>query len=229
MPFPISSSIDIRHSSIIIHFRAPGERQTALLPLASAIMTMAVAYYHNHLLRSGTGIREKGKIPHAVFALSTETFLKMGNFVRVLSNFAPSPIVPARKLDTTSTVLSSGEALKKTNSVGILSNFRGPAGSTLAAIHYLRFFSEGVPIPKGSLRVGTIFNFHSSMPPAPSLKPPAPSPQHPISNIKHPTSSVLISAARRHVTLHNAALSKPHCACYQGHQREPRRPDGSSR
>ena len=34
----------------------------------------------------------------------------------------PSPIVPAGKLDTTPTVLSSGEALKKTNSVGVLLN-----------------------------------------------------------------------------------------------------------
>ena len=72
--------------------------------------------------------------------------LKMGNFVRVLSNFAPKgslpqrgpcgpghsaplPILPAGKLNTTSTVLSSGEALKKTNSVGVLSNFRGSSWS----------------------------------------------------------------------------------------------------
>jgi len=57
------------------------------------------------------------------------------------SHSAPSPIVPASKLYTTSTVLSSGEALKKRNFVWVLSNFRGPAGSTLAAIHYLRFFN----------------------------------------------------------------------------------------
>ncbi len=58
--------------------------------------------------------------------------LKMGDFGRVLSNFvpqgihpghsAPSPILPAGKHYTTSTVLSSGEALKKTNSVGIMLN-----------------------------------------------------------------------------------------------------------
>ena len=48
----------------------------------------------------------------------------MGNFVRVLSNFAPSPILPAGKLYTTPTVLSSGEALKKMNFVGILLNSR---------------------------------------------------------------------------------------------------------
>ncbi len=58
---------------------------------------------------------------------------KMLNFGRVLSNFAPqgihpgysapSPIVPAGKHYTTPTVLSSGEALKKTNSVRVLSNF----------------------------------------------------------------------------------------------------------
>jgi len=33
-----------------------------------------------------------------------------------------------------------GVPLKKRNIVGILLNFRGPAGSALAAIHYLRFF-----------------------------------------------------------------------------------------
>ncbi len=51
--------------------------------------------------------------------------------------------------------LSSGEGLKKMNFVRVLSNCRGPAGSTLAAIHYLRFFSEGIPSgqfsPKESL------------------------------------------------------------------------------
>ena len=49
-------------------------------------------------------------------------------------------IVPAGKLYTTPTVLSSGEALKKRNFVCVLSNLRGPAGGTLAAIYYLRFF-----------------------------------------------------------------------------------------
>ncbi len=64
--------------------------------------------------------------------MSGENF-KMRNFGRVLSNFAPqgihpgysapSPIVTAGKLYTTPTVLSSGEALKKTNFVWILFNF----------------------------------------------------------------------------------------------------------
>ncbi len=67
------------------------------------------------------------------FTPSSGKNLKMRNFGRVLSNFAPqgihpgysapSPIVPAGKHYTTPTVLSSGEALKKTNSVGVLSNF----------------------------------------------------------------------------------------------------------
>ncbi len=68
-----------------------------------------------------------------IFASRRGVPLKMGNFVQVLSNFAPqgiplghsapSPVEPARKHYTTPTVLSSGEALKKTNFVGVLSNF----------------------------------------------------------------------------------------------------------
>ena len=52
---------------------------------------------------------------------------------------APSPIVPAGKLDTTSTVLSSGEALKKTNFVGVLSNFALVIASPFAPGGYLPF------------------------------------------------------------------------------------------
>ncbi len=51
------------------------------------------------------------------FRLSSGKNFKMQNFGRVLSNFAPSPVMPAGKLYTTPTVLSSWEALKKTNSV----------------------------------------------------------------------------------------------------------------
>ena len=58
--------------------------------------------------------------------------LKKRNFVRVLSNSAPSPIVPAGKLYTTSTVLSSGEGLKKRNFVRVLSNFAPVLASPFA-------------------------------------------------------------------------------------------------
>ncbi len=67
----------------------------------------------------GAAIFEQGDL-----RLSSGENFKMRNFGRVLSNFAPqgihpgysapSPIVPAGKLYTTSTVLSSVEALKKT-------------------------------------------------------------------------------------------------------------------
>ncbi len=79
----------------------------------------------------------------------------MRNFGRVLSNFAPqgihpgysapSPIVPAGKHYTTPTVLSSGEALKKTNSVGVLSNF--PSGSLRdAPVPCFPFYSRRFPL-----------------------------------------------------------------------------------
>ncbi len=57
------------------------------------------------------------KQQQAVIAIPTER-----SGVAILRS-APSPVVPAGKLDTTRTVLPSGEALKKKNFVGVLSNF----------------------------------------------------------------------------------------------------------
>ena len=67
------------------------------------------------------------------FTSSSGKNFKMRNFGGVLSNFAPqgvppghsapSPIVPAGKLNTTRTMLSSGEGLKKRNFVGIMLNY----------------------------------------------------------------------------------------------------------
>jgi len=65
-------------------------------------------------------------------ALPTRTFLKASSFGLVLSSFAPSPIMPAGKLNTTPTVLSSGEALKKRNIVWILLD-SSPVPASLSA------------------------------------------------------------------------------------------------
>ncbi len=80
------------------------------------------------------------------FTSSSGKNFKMRNFGGVLSNFAPqgvppghsapSPIVPAGKLNTTSTVLSSGEALKKTNFVWVLSNSRVSSRSLLPGLFF---------------------------------------------------------------------------------------------
>jgi len=110
-------------------------------------------------------------LDRAIFASRRGVPLKKTNSVCVLSNFAPqgippghfapSPVVPAGKLYTTPTMLSSGEGLKKSNFVWIMLNCRGPAGSTLAAIHYLRFFNFQF----------SIFNSSSSPSPSPPILP----------------------------------------------------------
>ena len=61
--------------------------------------------------------------PFSLRPSSGENF-KPSGFGLVLSSSAPSPIVPARKLNTAPTGLSSGEGLKKMNIVLVLSSFR---------------------------------------------------------------------------------------------------------
>jgi len=95
---------------------------------------------------------------------ATAARLAVGGFAEAIAPLPLPPLVLGRLLLDRAIFASRRRVpLKKRNFVGVLSNSRGPAGSTLAAIHYLRFFSEGVPIPKGSLRVGTIVNCQFSI------------------------------------------------------------------
>ncbi len=103
--------------------RAPGERQPLSISLSSPRMDRPSL---NHC-------PESARTARSLFGTNRSRGLEINNgklSSRVptsgvgtwRSHSAPSPIVPASKLYTTRTMLSSGEAFKKKNFVGILSN-----------------------------------------------------------------------------------------------------------
>ncbi len=125
---------------------APGERQTLSVSVYSHRMKKPATYHSNPSSRVPTG-----------------------GVGRWRSHSAPSPIVPARKLNTTSTVLSSGEALKKKNFVGVLLNFApqgihpgysAPSPIVPASKHYTTstVLSSGEALKKTN-SVGVLSNF----------------------------------------------------------------------
>ncbi len=136
-PASNSRQLATRNQKLETNFRAPGEQQTLAAGLYSGAMLMPPPYRPAAapVLNPAPSPAECGAnggasgfgaeifLNRAIFASRRGVPLKMRNFVQVLSNFAPqgihpgysapSPIVPAGKHYTTSTVLSSGEALKK--------------------------------------------------------------------------------------------------------------------
>ena len=130
MHFPISFSINIRHSTIIIPSRAPGERQTPAAGLYSGAMMMPPPYRPAASTATGFGA---DYFSTGRFSPLVGEYLKKMKYCRDFVEFctevvppghsAPSPIVPASKLYTTPTMLSSGDTPKKRNFVGILLNF----------------------------------------------------------------------------------------------------------
>ena len=99
---------------------APGERQAPAASLYSGAMMIATANCPVSAPAAGFGA---AVFKQGDFRLSSGEALKKTNSVWVLLNFAPqgapsghsvpSPIVPAGKLNTTRTVLSSGDTPKK--------------------------------------------------------------------------------------------------------------------
>ena len=115
---------------------APGERQPAAAGLYSGAMIMMP-----HIAPLPLPPLALGRLffNREVYASRRGGPLNMGNFVRVLSNSAPSPIVPAGKLNTTQTMLPSGEGLKKLNFVGIMLNSSPVLAPPFAPGGYLSF------------------------------------------------------------------------------------------
>ena len=120
------------HGPLTTNLRAPGaprERQLPAAGLYSGAMMLPPPYRPATSPATGFGA---AIFLQGALRLSSGKNLKMANFGWVLSNFvpqgvppghsAPSPIVPAGKLNTAQTMLPSGEGLKKRNIVWILFN-----------------------------------------------------------------------------------------------------------
>ncbi len=129
-------------------------------PVSAPVLNPAPSPVFNPANGGAAGFGADIFFNRVIFASRRGVPLKMGNFVRVLSNFAPSPIVPASKLYTTSTVLSSGEGLKKRNFVGIMLN-----SSPFPAPYHFWLTSRS---PPGSIPIlhFALFNLHFAFFPA---------------------------------------------------------------
>jgi len=155
--------------------RAPGERQTAAAGLYSGAMTVALA---DCPVRCPT-LAEfliMGRIT-PILVFPSETFLKPSRYGLVLSSFAPvlsGPVVPAGKLNTTQTVLSSGDTPEKTEfCIGFVKFCAEHAED--AEVYYFLFFYPVNPVILSDSSFFTfqysIFNCQSTMPKPPCLTP----------------------------------------------------------
>ena len=104
---------------------APGERQTFPESLYSGAMTIAAAIYPVHQQYPG-GIPRFSLEARVSAASPTRTFLKASSFGLVLSSYAVGTAAPSARRKTRHHLnsASSGNTPKKTNSVGVLLNFR---------------------------------------------------------------------------------------------------------
>ncbi len=141
---------------------APRERQTAAAGVYSGAMMMPPPY--RPATSPAAGFGAEVLLNRAIYASRRGVPSKKRNFVRVLSNSAPSPIVPAGKLYTTQTMLPSGKNFKMRNFGGVLSNSSPVIASPFAPGGSR---SSSCPLPTANCLLPTA-NCYFPQPPCPS-------------------------------------------------------------